>query len=847
MSVEEEVANLTTATTDLLTAVNVAKATLDQAVSNAAAAAIVAGIMYPDEPTGRAAVQNGEFFKVLGSGPVAAYEYKRISVSSSELVTAYPSPYAVARNGYIVLGGLTYKYFDRSKGVWVISHDRLTIFRGSGTGVAGLVTIEAAANIEIPLNALYFANTTGITASTVITAETTTGDFSASGNGQGGFVDDLRIPLFGYRTYGIGGLLVDTPKNSINTWTAISAIWHKASNLTLSWNQTSRTLSWDGLIVCNNLFGGTRNALSISAGSFTVPSNGNYQVIWIDLRKISKDGTGTALDPADIFRCGAYGSYVSDFENAYVGAAYQLPVFIYNPWKSRPAPGFFEDQIVGCNYLADLSPVNSRVDATNADVLALTGRVLTLEENPSSGGATSPGNALQLTAGKIYETDATGSKLLSDPTPFQYLTQPQWRGKSVLTSMDKPSIGATSPVLVARDGTLIHPSADNLLTIVCSYGQSNSVGATAVPLDPITLQKPYPTTMLKLAGVDMRLGYSLANDVVIDLSGVNSFEPMISTENELGNGTTVCEGAMRYMGKTADQTLGFNPTYVSFAPGRGSTPLVDLTRGTTPYTNFMNGIAKVKQIAEAQGRHCWLPAVLWVAGEGDAANVNYATDLIALLDQIDEDVKAITGQVADVQFIVRQHSSFYSSVDGVLGLYYVTQQDPRFHLSSPAYFNQFNTDLLHDTSLGHFRQGEYMGKAYHHAVLGKGWKPVSPKTVTRVDANTLDIDMYVPVAPLVIDTVNGSAKNGAAQGFEITSNGTKTITNVQIIGGTKVRLTTAEAMGTTGNVRYAMAGQTSPRTVEGIPRGTLRDSDPTLSIITGTPNWNWCVHFRETF
>jgi hypothetical protein len=51
---------------------------------------IQAGV-YVDEPTGRAAVANGEAFKVQGTGLVAAIEYRRVDASSSTLLTSYPS------------------------------------------------------------------------------------------------------------------------------------------------------------------------------------------------------------------------------------------------------------------------------------------------------------------------------------------------------------------------------------------------------------------------------------------------------------------------------------------------------------------------------------------------------------------------------------------------------------------------------------------------------------------------------------------------------------------------------------------------------------------------------------
>jgi hypothetical protein len=74
---------------------------LDQAVIDAEAAAVAAqnaatasfalGPKYPDEPTGRAAVTNGAVFLVVGTGDVAAYEYRRVDASSSTYLTSYPN------------------------------------------------------------------------------------------------------------------------------------------------------------------------------------------------------------------------------------------------------------------------------------------------------------------------------------------------------------------------------------------------------------------------------------------------------------------------------------------------------------------------------------------------------------------------------------------------------------------------------------------------------------------------------------------------------------------------------------------------------------------------------------
>jgi len=60
-------------------------------------AAMVGAGSYPDEPSGRASVLDGEAFKVQGHGDIAAFEYRRIDASTSTLIATYPSTKALER------------------------------------------------------------------------------------------------------------------------------------------------------------------------------------------------------------------------------------------------------------------------------------------------------------------------------------------------------------------------------------------------------------------------------------------------------------------------------------------------------------------------------------------------------------------------------------------------------------------------------------------------------------------------------------------------------------------------------------------------------------------------------
>lgn len=47
-----------------------------------------------------------------------------------------------------------------------------------------------------------------------------------------------------------------------------------------------------------------------------------------------------------------------------------------------------------------------------------------------------------------------------------------------------------------------------------------------------------------------------------------------------------------------------------------------------------------------------MPAIIWMQGESDAGNLNYAVQLQRLFADLDADVRATTGQVQTVQFFI---------------------------------------------------------------------------------------------------------------------------------------------------------------------------------------------------
>jgi len=76
------------------------------AAESARDAAIIGSGVYATEAAGRAAVADGQAFKVQGSGNVAAYEYRRTNSTTSVLIATYPSVSGVFMFRGVVTSGV---------------------------------------------------------------------------------------------------------------------------------------------------------------------------------------------------------------------------------------------------------------------------------------------------------------------------------------------------------------------------------------------------------------------------------------------------------------------------------------------------------------------------------------------------------------------------------------------------------------------------------------------------------------------------------------------------------------------------------------------------------------------
>jgi len=138
----------------VLTAADRVQTGLDVISANSArdAALIQAGV-YTTEPLGRAAVADGQAFKVQGSGDIAAYEYRRVNADSSTLIATYPSYSLIAPFSGVLsknttgVGGYLRAFTDK--------YGRLLAgIRSTGTVYVGSLQAKTATLTTATINAL---------------------------------------------------------------------------------------------------------------------------------------------------------------------------------------------------------------------------------------------------------------------------------------------------------------------------------------------------------------------------------------------------------------------------------------------------------------------------------------------------------------------------------------------------------------------------------------------------------------------------------------------------------------------------------------------------------------------
>lgn len=320
------------------------------------------------------------------------------------------------------------------------------------------------------------------------------------------------------------------------------------------------------------------------------------------------------------------------------------------------------------------------------------------------------------------------------------------------------------------------------------------------------------------------------------------------------NGIPINVVADPVTGLKTDISQQFTP--VINAPGTGGASWSALSNTTgIYYTRLIESVRRAKDMAMSEGKTFSVPFVVWMQGESSSDKADstqaYYAKMETLFANLNNDIKAITGESKDVNFIVYQIASFPlnapATVNVPLAFLKIAKEKSNVFFGSAMYQETYS-DALHLVSSSYRIVFARMGAIIKRALVdGVKVEPINPKSWTVSSNSTgtewlINMKMHVPVEPLVFDAEHKAYTTPTTNaGLSILKNGTEIITGVSISRGNTLNIKcSADPKGL--ELTYAITGVTSG--------GHLRDSQgDKLKVSTQGVTQrvdNWAPIFKQT-
>jgi len=328
--------------------------------------------------------------------------------------------------------------------------------------------------------------------------------------------------------------------------------------------------------------------------------------------------------------------------------------------------------------------------------------------------------------------------------------------------------------------------------LIPTYGQSLSINSSSTP-------RIIPTSTKAL---------QFSNGIFGTPNGSSTLVPLTISNDICTNVTNMIFSKMN---------VNSTSVVVSTSPGLGGALMSALIRGTAPYNKLIAGVTQMKRIADSEGKTLIVPAIPYVQGESEMAyyvnNFNYTAALISLSDDLNTDIKAITGQCDDVVLLVSQVASHVDY--GRYPRIAIQQYDASFNsdkiwLSKSMYNGDYVVDDVHGTTQLYGLMGARFGYQIYDGIIRGNTRSTNGIRLRSHTYNALKSTLIfdVPVGPLVLD-VNGDVTEQADgnYGFKLfdvfesttdlslntISEPSAIITNVVLINSNTIEITYSES------------------------------------------------------
>lgn len=390
-------------------------------------------------------------------------------------------------------------------------------------------------------------------------------------------------------------------------------------------------------------------------------------------------------------------------------------------------------------------------------------------------------------------------------------------------------------------------------------GQSLALGGTAVPIVSTT---PHPYNKKFNGGVFA--GIQAVPVGVDETNELDSLVPLVSDTlpAPLNCGETVGPGIAEILFSEA------NRAFLVSGHGMGGTAYDGLKKGTQYYQLGIDQVTAGKAFLNPGGNYSGVFGIAMLHGETDqdlGGNSNYDLKLFQWFNDYNTDIKAITGQAADIPLFIYQINYGLDNASPAItptsnggataldALKAHRNYPGKIILVGPNY-PYIRTDGIHMYAHAERQLSVVYAQAMKRVLVdGATWNPLMPIDIQRSGA-VIDVTFNVPEPPLVFDIERvlnpGWTDATAPYGFKyLDDSSSASIQSVAITGPTTIQIVLNQVpTGTNKRLAYAWNKPNAYGVALNGPffgyRGCLRDS-------AEYPNpynydvFNWCVVFYE--
>jgi hypothetical protein len=395
-----------------------------------------------------------------------------------------------------------------------------------------------------------------------------------------------------------------------------------------------------------------------------------------------------------------------------------------------------------------------------------------------------------------------------------------------------------------------------------AYGQSLALGVFGVP--PLSTVQRFDSVMFAGGMFAQSFNSDLSEDYgsLIPLIESDATAVYSSLQHLGAHGETTESGTFEAVKELMESQDGLTTQNIDYrflgsCPGKGRQPIAELTVGTIPYQRVLYEATQGLALANAAGLTYGVPCVIWIQGESDVdvgtTHAAYLAALLNLFQQLNADLKSITLQTKDVQFIMYQ-TARPGCFPFATAQYEVAQQTANVHIGTPCYPFQTDgppwSDGVHLDNVSYKTMGAYFGSAYKRLVVnGEKWLPLSPTAITASgNVITLALNVYGG-AQVVADMQTTTTTNPIkpSLGFTLldaSGNSLDIDGQVAVTGGDQITITSPEPVASGFVLEYG-------NLINGFGGGNIRDNYGAQYVFNGgglnIPMNNWLTVFNYQF